>query len=75
MAGITELRLRLTAATDIFSRTTDPIERSFLGADIRELEKLCEIALRPENDLAASGVSKKSRGITCCGHSSSGEEE
>lgn len=51
MAGITELRLRLAAATDLFGRTIGPIEHLFLGADIRELEKLREIAVGTDNDL------------------------
>jgi hypothetical protein len=37
------LRRRLAAATDLFGRTTDPIEKSFLGGDIREMERLVEI--------------------------------
>jgi hypothetical protein len=38
-----DLKRRLAAATELFSRTTDPIERSFLGGDIREMERLVEI--------------------------------
>ena len=52
MAGISELKRKLAAATDLFARTIDPIERSFLGGDIRELEKLCEIAAGPDPDLS-----------------------
>ena len=51
MAGISELKRKLSLATDLFGRTTDPIERSFIGGDIREIEKLCEIALGPDPDL------------------------
>jgi hypothetical protein len=51
MAGIIDLRRQLAAATELLSRTTDPIERSFLGGDVRELERLCEIAMGPDPDL------------------------
>lgn len=48
MTGIIDLKLRLAAATDLLNRTTDPIEQHFLGGDVRELEKLCEIAAGPD---------------------------
>ena len=48
MAGISELERKLADATDLFSRTTDPIERHYLGGDVRELEKLCQIAMGPD---------------------------
>jgi hypothetical protein len=51
MTGIIELKRRLAVATDLFARTTDPIEKSFLGGDVRELERLFEIALGPDLEM------------------------
>ena len=51
MTGINELKRKLAAATELLSRTTDPAERSFLGGDVRELERLCEIAMGPDPGL------------------------
>lgn len=43
MAGIRELKSKLAAKTELLSRTIDPIERTYLGGDIRELERLVEL--------------------------------
>lgn len=47
MPGLIELKRRLAVATNLLSRTTDPTEKSFLGSDVRELEKRVEIASGP----------------------------
>lgn len=52
-----ELKRKLDEATARHKRTTDPEERHLLGADVRELERLVEIASeeapdRPRNRFA-----------------------
>jgi hypothetical protein len=46
-----ELKRKLDEATALHKRTTDPEEKHLLGADVRELERLVEIASEEAPDL------------------------
>jgi hypothetical protein len=48
------LKRKLKDATDLHKRTTDSDEKHWLGADVRELERLVEIASKDAPDLPRS---------------------